>query len=47
MAVSLVLWCFFMVAAGTSAVPVPTADQLDFMETELVQFMHFNVNTAW
>ena len=38
----LLLWCLPL-----SKPPLPTARQLDFMELETIQFMHFNVNTAW
>ena len=27
--------------------PLPNARQLEFMEMETIQFMHFNVDTAW
>jgi hypothetical protein len=32
---------------STVAYPLPNARQLDFMELETSQFMHFNVDTAW
>merc|ERR1719329_893419 len=30
-----------------ATIPRPTPRQLDFMELEFTQFMHFNVDTAW
>ena len=36
-----------MIAAGSAAVPVPTARQLEFMELETIQFMHFGLPTFW
>jgi hypothetical protein len=30
-----------------AAPPLPNQRQLDFMELEFTQFMHFNVDTAW
>ena len=32
---------------ATQAVPVPNKRQLDFMEQETIQFMHFGINTFW
>lgn len=29
------------------APPLPTARQLEFMEMETIQFMHYNVDTSW
>jgi alpha-L-fucosidase len=31
----------------TGAYVLPNERQLDFMEMETIQFMHFNVDTAW
>lgn len=31
----------------SGAPPLPNARQLEFMEMETIQFMHFNVDTAW
>ena len=36
-----------LVGGALAAPPLPTARQLDFMELETIQFMHFNVDTAW
>jgi hypothetical protein len=33
-------------ANGASGPPLPTPRQLEFMELEMVQFMHFNVDTS-
>ena len=35
------------VVALASGYPVPNARQLDFMEIETMQFMHFGIDTAW
>eukprot|EP01065_Artemidia_motanka_P032943 TRINITY_DN39921_c0_g1_i1.p1 TRINITY_DN39921_c0_g1~~TRINITY_DN39921_c0_g1_i1.p1 ORF type:complete len:524 (+),score=162.30 TRINITY_DN39921_c0_g1_i1:65-1573(+) len=34
-------------AAAVAAVPLPNAEQLEFMEMETVQFMHFGIPTFW
>jgi alpha-L-fucosidase len=36
-----------VVAAASPQVPVPNARQLDFMDLELTQFMHFGIPTFW
>ena len=35
-----------MAAAAVAGPPLPTPRQLEFMEMETVQFMHFNVDTV-
>ena len=34
-------------AVASAAPPLPTPRQLDFMELEFIQFMHFSIPTAW
>ena len=34
-------------AALTAAVPLPNPRQLEFMDLELAQFMHFGIPTFW
>jgi alpha-L-fucosidase len=38
---------FALGLASMEAVPLPNARQLDFMELELTQFMHFGIPTFW
>jgi hypothetical protein len=33
--------------AGASGPPLPTARQLEWMDLETIQFMHFSIPTAW
>ena len=40
-------WGFAAAAFAAASPPLPNARQLDFMEMETAQFMHFNVDTAW
>jgi hypothetical protein len=49
------LWCllYSITAAAAAAAatdkfpPLPTARQLEFMELETIQFMHFSIPTSW
>ena len=38
---------FLFVPAALTAPALPNARQLEFMELEISQFMHFGINTAW
>ena len=38
---------FLFVSAALGAPALPNARQLEFMELEISQFMHFGINTAW
>ena len=40
-------WGLTAAAFAAASPPLPNARQLDFMEMETAQFMHFNVDTAW
>ena len=39
--------CAAIAIAAAAAVPLPDARQLDFMELEFTQFMHFGIPTFW
>jgi alpha-L-fucosidase len=41
------LGCLAGLAAARAAVALPNARQLDFMELETIQFMHFGIPTFW